>query len=160
MYSSRNNCAGNRGHVRYRHDDERIEKLPIDGAHKRTVWRTSGTYFVRRGDPGLIKIGRTVELLQRLQTLQGQSDLPMVLLGFVSTWAHEVFPGYPERWQHTEMILHRRFAHIRAEGEWFYPEPDLLAFIAEHATPVDRPVRDLLHAVQAWKKVERARRRA
>jgi len=141
-------------------NEQHAKSKAIDDALIRMVWCTSGTYFVRRGDPGLIKIGRAVELLPRMQTLQSQSDLPLILLGFVSTTARDVFPDHPERWQHTEMLLHRRFAHIRAEGEWFYPEAELFDFIAAQATPVNYPVRDLLHAVQAWKKAERARWRA
>lgn len=37
------------------------------------------------------------------------------------------FPGTPD----DEKDVHRAFAHLRMRGEWFRPEPDLLAFIEE-----------------------------
>ncbi len=126
-----------------------------------TLNRISATYFIRDSATGLIKIGKAVDLMVRIETLQGESVAPLVLVGYVSTKAIEVFPEERrERWRHTETLLHRRFAHLRLHREWFQPAPDLLAFIAERATVVEVPVKTLLRELRAWRKAERDRWRA
>ncbi len=79
-------------------------------------------YFVERD--GFIKIGTTTNLSSRLGTLareilrvEGMAQGPVTLLA--------TLPGGRTE----ERNLHRRFAHLRAGGEWFRPDDDLLAVI-------------------------------
>lgn len=84
-------------------------------------------YFARR--ERLIKIGTTTRLSARMASLHAE--------------ALATQPGDLVR----ERQLHRRFAHLRAPGrsrEWFYPEPDLVAYInelraASGVPPIDSP---------------------
>lgn len=69
-------------------------------------------YFLGFG--GLIKIGTTVNVQQRIQSL----SLPQE-----SLMATE--PGGRDR----ESALHDQFAGLREYGEWFRPAPELLAYI-------------------------------
>lgn len=76
-------------------------------------------YFVRSGEQGLIKIGRTSNFELRVKTLQTGSAAPLQAVGVFESLG----------WQ--EAIWHRAFAAVRLGGEWFEPTPDLLASI-EH----------------------------
>ena len=75
-------------------------------------------YFVRAGD--FIKIGWARDVDARVDALQVASPVELRLLGTVEG-SYDV-----------ERLMHSRFAHLRARGEWFRAEPDLLAYIAEH----------------------------
>jgi hypothetical protein len=74
-------------------------------------------YFLRQGTTGPIKIGFTVDLQGRIAALQTSNPYPVILMGSV--------PGD----QAVEREAHVQFAHLRLHGEWFRPEPELLAFI-------------------------------
>lgn len=74
-------------------------------------------YFLRRLNDGLIKIGYTTQLEARLSSIRTGAG-PCELLASIS--------GDTE----VEREHHERFAHLRADGEWFRPEPDLLTYIA------------------------------
>lgn len=79
-------------------------------------------YFVADGDR--IKIGQSRNpAADRLGDLATGNPRPLRLLG--------VMRGTDE----TEGALHRRFDYLRGRGEWFRAAPELLAFIAEHASP-------------------------
>lgn len=79
--------------------------------------RKATVYYVRRTD-GLIKIGYTGrELRVRLYGLRREHG-PLEVLTTHSG-------GYD-----AEQANHRRFAALRVTGEWFRPEPELLAHIA------------------------------
>ncbi len=81
-------------------------------------------YFARAGQDGPIKIGFTAgEPTQRIAGLQTGCPWPIFLIGSL--------PGSTQN----EGDLHRRFAHLRIEGEWFQPEPELLSAIAEMIAP-------------------------
>jgi hypothetical protein len=67
---------------------------------------------------GMIKIGTTIRLSQRLKQLPGEYGTDVGLIA--------VIDGNHA----TEGELHRRFDHLRVVGEWFLPEEDLLDFIA------------------------------
>ncbi len=89
----------------------------------RTVaqWVRTGpvVYYVQRTSAKsgpAIKIGYTASLPERLKALAREHG-EVTLLG--------VEPGSPAR----EMELHHRFHDARLFGEWFSPEPDLLAHI-------------------------------
>jgi hypothetical protein len=82
-------------------------------------------YFVRFGEAGPIKIGRTDgDPMNRLAALQ--TAVPEEL-SLVAT-----MPGVLPS---TEMALHFRFKHLRLRGEWFKPEPDLMDYIRDYAKP-------------------------
>lgn len=72
-------------------------------------------YFVRAGDR--VKIGRAVDLGQRIRALQTMhaDELSLVL----SIPAHAAL----------EPAIQNRFAHLKVRGEWFRLAPDLIAFI-------------------------------
>lgn len=87
---------------------ERAGKPPM-----KRLRRTDGlVYFIRFG--GLIKIGWTSDLQQRMASVPNEE-----ILGTV--------PGTMD----DEKRCHVAFAHLRVKGEWFRPEPDLLAFITD-----------------------------
>lgn len=71
---------------------------------------TRSVYYVERG--GLIKIGRTLNVASRTRQLKGR------LLA-----AEQAGPEV------SEASRHQQFAHLRAHGEWFRPDSDLLAHI-------------------------------
>jgi len=75
------------------------------------------TYFVADAK-GNIKIGRTYNIRERLMGLQRERGGEMTLLAII-----------PD--DQIELELHRKFEHLRIEGEWYEPGPDLLAFIEE-----------------------------
>ena len=74
-------------------------------------------YAIQHGDGGPVKIGLARHPAQRLSELQIGN--PVTLNG-LAAW--RCLPG-------DEADLHARFdaAHIR--GEWFWPTPDLLAYV-------------------------------
>jgi len=73
------------------------------------------TYFIQGRTTGLIKIGKTENLNERLATLQvGSPDV----LHIAKTLSGNV-----------EKTYHKRFAHLRQHGEWFSPAPELIEFI-------------------------------
>jgi len=82
-------------------------------------------YFVRRERDGLIKIGTTIRLSERLKQIAAKEGCEITLLA--------VTPGDRKR----EMALHGQFAHLNVEWEWFEPAEGLLSFIATDAQPWD-----------------------
>lgn len=81
------------------------------------VW---STYFVRLGDDGPIKIGKSIDVPARIAKLQTSAPSPLNVLKVVT--------------RNIETECHRRFHHLRSHGEWFAPAEELLAFIS--AEPV------------------------
>jgi hypothetical protein len=72
-------------------------------------WRyTPRVYFALAPIAGLVKIGTTERLADRMQELRLMSPVPLELIGHV--------PGGFER----EQEYHRTFADARAHGEWFH----------------------------------------
>ena len=84
-------------------------------------------YFIQQGEDGPIKIGFTVDLRKRLVALRTSTPHPLRLLLEV--------PGGED----VERDWHKRFAHVRLNGEWFRPDDELLQAIAyvkgERETP-------------------------
>lgn len=73
------------------------------------------------GDDTVVKIGFTIDLDDRLSTLQTSSHRTLKILASISgTYA-------------TETELHRRFAADHIRGEWFRLSPEIVAFIAAAA---------------------------
>lgn len=77
-------------------------------------------YFLRAGE--FIKIGKaTGSPDSRIAQLKTGCPFPIEVVGTMAG-------GFDE-----ERALHRRFAAIRAHGEWFHATPELIDFIAEVA---------------------------
>ena len=95
---------------RTRNDPADTREGYVSGAHK---VRPKLSYYIGPDNDGLIKIGQTHDANARLRQLREQyPGHPLELLGTA-----------PEE----EWVLHARFKHLREHGEWFRPEPDLLA---------------------------------
>lgn len=79
-------------------------------------------YFVQQASTGLIKIGYTGNVEQRVSSLRnGHGDL--VLLAVIENGTRLA-----------ERNLHEMFASCRVSGEWFRPHDDLLRFIERAKT--------------------------
>jgi len=71
-------------------------------------------YFARAGDDGPIKIGYTASSpVERIAALQTGCPWRISLIGAIEGGTKE------EAW------LHRRFAALKIEGEWFRPTPEI-----------------------------------
>ncbi len=91
-------------------------------AERRTV-TGSIVYFVQSTGPsGVIKIGTTGRWHHRFTQLQHDHPVPLKVLG--------TMPGD----RLTEEGIHLLFEHVRANGEWFLPDPVLLAYIEEQCS--------------------------
>jgi hypothetical protein len=64
-----------------------------------------------------VKIGRASNIAKRMRALQSASPVTLKLLAVLSTN------------QNDELELHKRWAHLRGQGEWFQLSDELLAFI-------------------------------
>lgn len=82
-------------------------------------------YFVRSDVWNRIKIGMSSRLSARLLTLKWACGHDITLIG--------VLPGGRSE----EVALHRMFSHLHDRAEWFRPEPELMAYIQDHAIPWD-----------------------
>ena len=82
-------------------------------------------YFVQAYLGGPIKIGFTDNLTKRLSSLRSSNPEHLVLLG--------VMEGDRE----VEKRIHALFD--QKQGEWFYPSPDLMAFIRLNVEEELRP---------------------
>lgn len=90
--------------------------------------RATPVYFAQFGVDGLIKIGTSTNVQQRIKNIQTVSPLPVNLLGYVL--------GGPTE----EARLHRLFAESRDHGEWFAPTPALREYISANCLTDDPPV--------------------
>ncbi len=90
---------------------------------------TCTVYFVQSGHGGDIKIGLTKNLDERMKGLQGANPVKLVLIGAI-----------PKTAMDTEAQLHARFAAHRTIGEWFRPDPEILAFIESLKQPAAETV--------------------
>jgi len=82
-------------------------------------------YFIQDSASGHIKIGMSRKPEQRMADLQVAHSARLVLLGHI--------PGDRD----LEGAFHERFGDLRLEGEWFEPDDDLVAFIAEVCETVE-----------------------
>jgi hypothetical protein len=87
---------------------------------RRSTAETGVVYFVRQNGSMRVKIGTAhyARVNARLAELQRMNPEPLELLG-------ACMGGQP-----LEADLHRRFAHLRAHGEWFEAAPELMLLIA------------------------------
>lgn len=105
------------------------------------------TYFVQKSVSGVIKIGRSKNVVSRISNLQCACEEPLVLL--LSTNAV------------TEKEMHARFAADRVLGEWFkpdgilavlaeiaeLPEKDAVGDVVDNSEPLSAEITDLEHSV-------------
>jgi T5orf172 domain len=85
-------------------------------------------YFIQGGPAGLVKIGSSNDPWERFDGLQRNCPVPLRLIGMI--WN----AGRLE-----ERRLHSQFDHLRHHSEWFWPTPELLAYIAAHAADPTQP---------------------
>jgi hypothetical protein len=91
---------------------------------------TPCVYFVQAVELRLIKIGSAKRVWRRLSAIRVGSPDRLNLLGVIPT-------DQPVK---LERELHEAFDYARSHGEWFNPNPELLALIAEHTErPAEEP---------------------
>jgi len=124
-----------------------------------------GKVYTIVADTGLIKIGTTVDVLGRVVDLRGASPTKLELLS--------AFDGGYQ----VERLLHAKLKTHRHHGEWFNPDPKVLAALdrcltahglydlAKVAVPWvvergpeewERPRKGRLHSTGAWAELRRA----
>lgn len=88
-------------------------------------------YFLQDDTNGLIKIGRSRNVLSRIKAIQHVYGNPMTLLGVMPNKAH------------LESRVHARFSYLQAireddlsAREWFAPGSSLMAYIDKYAAPI------------------------
>jgi hypothetical protein len=84
-------------------------------------------YFVQPINGGLIKIGTSQQLADRLDRLESLAGCDLRVLAVI------------DGGQTREGELHARFAHVHVGGEWFRPERELLGLIGSEGRPWVRP---------------------
>lgn len=82
-----------------------------------TQQNESFVYFLLNPGSNLVKIGCSTHLESRIRTISSMSGIDLVLLGLL--------PGGQKK----EARLHRQFADLREQGEYFRYEADLVEFI-------------------------------
>lgn len=98
-----------------RHGPLKITPLKYDPDFVPLDEREGFVYFISNGEA--IKIGWSEDVDRRLVELQVGSPVPLTIVGkFSATFAEE---------QET----HRKFQHLRLQGEWFRDVPELHEFL-------------------------------
>ena len=96
------------------------DKVIVEAKKKAQTERAAGAepvvYFAQSLDTLHIKIGWTVDLSERVRQLRADGDLIVLV----------TVPGA----RGSEHALHQRFAASQVQGEWFRPDPPLVACIA------------------------------
>jgi hypothetical protein len=80
-------------------------------------------YFVMNYDTGAVKIGFTTNIKERLSSLRSGAGARLEVLRSIEGGEKR------ERW------LHKRFAHLRREGEWFGFHDDMLTVVPPDEVP-------------------------
>lgn len=97
----------------------------VEGAMVNGAANTRCVYFIEMQD--FIKIGFTTNIRRRLYQIKRGLPYQVKLL-------HQM-PGDFD----LELDIHRRWNHLRYDGEWFHKSPDLLDFI-ERLRTSDEPI--------------------
>jgi hypothetical protein len=100
-------------------------------------------YYIQAEEGGPVKIGKTLQMYSRLQSLQGMSPQKLRLLA--------VEPNFLEIGGDTESLRHKRFEKNRLHGEWFTPTQDMLDFLNTECLVVNRSLSDLLRDIKLWR---------
>lgn len=82
-------------------------------------------YFVQEGQDGPIKIGVAKQPADRVRQLQGANSRPLILRGVKTGFVKD------------ERALHKKLDAFRIRGEWFSPEPEVLAEIPTQSQTVN-----------------------
>ena len=77
--------------------------------------RVAYVYFLECG--GFIKIGFATDIARRLQAIQAMNPLDVTLVGRIRATLR------------VERVLQERFSGVHHRGEWFRPDPTMLADI-------------------------------
>lgn len=114
---TRRNPATLRRHLRVLVDAGHLD------AYKRMPWiprkYSYQVYFIQPVDGGPVKIGKSEDPRKRLREIQTGHPAKLQIVGLI------------DGDESLERELHRKFAHLRLEGEWFALENDLLEYINE-----------------------------
>lgn len=87
--------------------------------HNQAKNEERNVYFLKSLSTGLIKIGKTTQKVKdRVSQMRGMCAGDVEILGHIS-----------EANDNTETMLHKKFKHLRINGEWFSPGEELLAYI-------------------------------
>ena len=97
-------------------EDRRREQQRLDERPAPT--QRGFVYLLRDATRGHLKIGRSIDPTRRLQALARAQSVPPELVA-----STEVADA-----KGVELDLHRRFAHLRLNGEWFHASEEI-----EHA---------------------------
>ena len=106
-------------------DARLVELMVTDLAQVAKVKRTresnrAALVYLIRAENGLVKIGKTYNLIRRFNTLNIGSPLDLEILGCI----------HVENASEVEQDLHARFAEKRVKGEWFSLSTEDLDIIA------------------------------
>ena len=93
--------------------------LTLDGYQ---TTESAFVYFIFNIDSQAIKIGMAKNVEKRLKSLQTSSPVVLELL-------HTIQLNSVEDAQKLEYVLHRRFARLRMNGEWFKASEELRTYI-------------------------------
>jgi hypothetical protein len=102
---------------------ENASQMPVvHSIPARKTGDDSTVYFMQVEPEGPIKIGIAVSVQSRLDSIQSASPYPISVIGII-----------PHGGIKLERELHRQFKDARLRGEWFWPTPELLLWIENHA---------------------------
>lgn len=83
--------------------------------------RSGFVYFIQQGLDGPIKIGFTIDPMERLASLQTANPYELHLLGCIA------------KNEALERELHQKYSHHHLRGEWFSPADEIVDYIADNA---------------------------
>lgn len=72
--------------------------------------KVAGVYVIQRRPSGAVKIGYSIDIYQRRDSLQTSSDETLFIVTILDL---------PMEW---EKVIHKRLSQYRIRGEWFSPE--------------------------------------
>jgi hypothetical protein len=100
---------------------------------------TGYVYFIQAGDDPVVKIGTTIEPLEkRLFALQTANHKKLKLIGAIdlrklAEMEHANRIEFSQRARCKEAEIHTQFMAQRIQGEWFTLTDDLLTFIRNNS---------------------------
>ena len=74
-----------------------------------------GVYFIQAMN-GMVKIGKSLNILGRLTQIRSQSPLPVWIVGYIEI----------DEYEKAEKEEHEKYKKYRAHGEWYYPCEELM----------------------------------
>lgn len=110
-----------------RHGVVRSQPVRYEPSYTPLHLREGYVYFIQRGLDGPVKIGWSQDVDRRLAELQTANAEPLSVIGMT--------PGR----MCDEGALHKKFAHLRMEAEWFRDAPELREYLKSVGFPMDNP---------------------